>query len=594
MRIAVCIKQIPRLDSIRFHPKTKRVIREDVDSTTNPLDFLALGHALALRDAVGGEVTVLTMGPPAARAVLEDAIRRGADRGVLLTDRRFAGADTLATVRALQRALTAEGYDLVLLGRSTLDGATAQVAPQLAELLEVPQITQATGVEVSGDRLLVEREGDAGDQHVRVVLPAVVSVLRGPTPPEPDASRSGEIRELSADDLDGGARDFGTRGSPTFVKDVREITESSTSVVIDDLATAVDELRRHICRARETHLTDAPARTSDGAERTIWALTERRPDGSLHPISFETIACANSVADQLKARVIAVMLCADPGEAPAELAARGADGVLVIEHAALAEFSTDAYCAALSAAIEQRAPHAVIGPWTSEGRDYIPRVAARLELGLTGDFVALEIADPEDEDPDLLWIKPAWAGTVEAPIVAHTTPSMGTLRPGEVAAFRSNTNAIAQVDVLYPHLRAGEDGSAYMWGHGVSAGDELCDCAPVFVSIGAGSSTALVELARELARRCGGALAASADAVAEGLLPPRREVGMLRRSVSPAMFLALGPHSSEDLSAARRAGIVATVGCPHPDPEHTRVDVAVGLAPGDVVEQLLKAIPADG
>jgi electron transfer flavoprotein alpha subunit len=590
MRIAVCIKQVPLLDNVRFNPKTKRVVREDVASTTNPLDLLALGHALALRDAAGGEVTVLTMGPPDARQSLEDAIARGADRAILLTDRRFAGADTLATVRALQRTLEAEGFDLVLLGRSTLDGATAQVAPQLAELLGVAQVTQATGLETAGGGLLVERESDDGSETVRVALPAVVSVHRGPAPPQADPARTGEVREVTAEDLDGGPRDFGTRGSPTFVKDVRVLPEPAETVVLGDLDAAVQELGR---RLEAAHAPDGGAATGEaGTQRTIWALAERRPDGGLHPISFEAIACGRSVAEDLKARVVAVLPCADAGDAPAELIARGADAVLVLKDPALAEYSTEAYTAALCAAIERDQPFAVIGPWTTDGRDYVPRAAARLALGLTGDFVALEVADPDDEDPDLLWIKPAWSGTVEAPIIAHTVPSVGTLRPGAVPALAADPAREAAVEVLRPQLGRHDGSPVCEDRRSTIAGDELVDCAAVLVSIGAGAGPELVEQARELARRYDGALAGSADAVAEGLLPPQCEVGVLRRSVSPRMFLALGRHTSEDLDAARRAGVIATVGCGDGLAAHTRVDVAVDLPPGEVVGGLLAAAPA--
>ena len=122
MRILVCVKQVPRLDRVRFAPGLNRIVREGVEATTNPLDLLALGHALALRARHGGEVVVATMGPPAARAVLDDALAAGANRAVHLVDMCFAGADTLATARALCRLQERERADLILFGRSTVDG----------------------------------------------------------------------------------------------------------------------------------------------------------------------------------------------------------------------------------------------------------------------------------------------------------------------------------------------------------------------------------------------------------------------------------------------------------------------------------------
>ncbi len=158
MKIVVCMKQVPRLDEVRFD-RANRIVREDVSVMTNPLDLQALAHALRLRDQEGGEVVALTMGPPQAREMLEDAIGRGADRAIHLADKRFAGSDTLATARAIAHTLTREEPDLVLFGRSTLDGATGQVGPQVAELADLPHLTQVFELELDG-RTVQARSGD--------------------------------------------------------------------------------------------------------------------------------------------------------------------------------------------------------------------------------------------------------------------------------------------------------------------------------------------------------------------------------------------------------------------------------------------------
>lgn len=589
MKIIVAIKQVPLHGNVRFNPKTKRVVREDVASATNPLDLLALGHALALRDAHGGEVVALTMGPPAARGCLEDAIARGADRGILLTDRRFAGADTLATVRALTRAIADERADLVLLGRGTLDGATAQVAPQLAELMDLPQVTQATALQVTPDGLEAVRELDAGSATVRLPLPAVVSVLRGPEPPAPTVGPVFDtaIQERSAEDLGGGPRDFGTRGSPTFVRDVRALAAPIQTVVMNDLQHAVESLARRIDEADEEGEPGAGGNGGAGS-RVIWALAERLGDGSLHPVSFQAIACGRSVAAAYDSRVVAVLLCDDPGDLPAHLAAHGADGVLVVEDPALGTYATEPFTAALCAAIKHARPDAVIGPWTAEGRDYVPRAAARLTLGLTGDVVGLEVP-ADDDDPDLLWIKPAWSGSVEAPVIAHTTPSMGTLRPGAVRALAADPGREVPVETLRPGL---EVAVGTMAGVGSGTDDTLVECAPLVVCVGDDADAALVAAAGRLASEHGGALAGTAAAVDAGLVPACAEVGLLRRSVSPRLFVALGRHTAEDLGAARRSGVVITVGCGTALPPNTRVDVSIDLPAADVVERLLVTVGA--
>lgn len=587
LRIAVCLKQVPDPGDVRFNPKTKRVIREDVATTSNPLDLLALGHAIALRDAVGGEITVITMGPEGSRACLEDGVRRGADRGLHLLDRRFAGADTLATVRALSRAL-ADDFDLVLLGRSTIDGATAQVAPQLAELLGVRQVTQATRLTPVAGGLMVEREGDDGHEYAQLTLPAVVSVHRGPAPPAPGPDRAVPIIERTADELGGGPRTFGTRGSPTFVKDVRAAAETIATVVMHDVGQAADALQRHLDDAASDPPAPSTDARPDAPARTIWAIAERRRDGTLHPISLEAIACARSAAAAYDARVVAVLLCDEPGDTPDVLAAHGCDAVLVVQDPGLVQFSTAGFTTALAAAIERDPPDAVIGPWTTDGRDYIPRVAARLSLGLTGDFVALEVDGP-DEDADLLWIKPAWSGAVEAPIIAHTQPSMGTLRPGAVAALEACPGRDVPVDVFHPGLGAAPARLYFAPCGAALAAEERVDSFPVILSVGGDADAGLVDTARWVAREVGAALAGSAEAVAAGLLPPQCEVGLLRRSVAPRLFVALGRHSDEDLAAARRSGVVVTIGRGDPLPPHSRVDLAIHLEPDDVLGRLRSA-----
>ena len=136
MRIAVCIKQVPVVSALQFDPVSKTLKREGVRSETSSFDVRALLKAIELRAAHGGEVVVVTMGPPQAREALVECLALGADRALHLCDRAFAGADTLATARALAAALRGEAFDLILCGRNSVDAETGQVGPELAELLD--------------------------------------------------------------------------------------------------------------------------------------------------------------------------------------------------------------------------------------------------------------------------------------------------------------------------------------------------------------------------------------------------------------------------------------------------------------------------
>ena len=178
MKIIVCIKQVPDTTEIRLDPATGTMIRDGVPSIMNPDDKGGLEMALRLKDEHGAQVTVVTMGPMQADAVLREALAMGADRAVLLTDRKFAGADTLATSNTLAGALRLLGYDLIITGRQAIDGDTAQVGPQVAEHLDLPQVTYVEQARLSGDNTLsVRASTEEGYRMLEVGLPCVLTVL---------------------------------------------------------------------------------------------------------------------------------------------------------------------------------------------------------------------------------------------------------------------------------------------------------------------------------------------------------------------------------------------------------------------------------
>ena len=179
MKIAVCLKQVPDTTELRLDPKTNTLIREGVEAVLNPLDEFPLEAALRLRTATGGTVTAVTMGPPQAARVLDRAVAMGADDGVLVSDRAFAGADTWATSLTLARTLERLGpFDLILCGKQAIDGDTAQVGPGIAAHLRIPQVTYVTAIRLAGDGLEVERLLEHGTATYRVQLPALLTVLK--------------------------------------------------------------------------------------------------------------------------------------------------------------------------------------------------------------------------------------------------------------------------------------------------------------------------------------------------------------------------------------------------------------------------------
>jgi electron transfer flavoprotein beta subunit len=180
INIIICIKQVPETQEVRLDPVTHTLKREGVKAIINPFDLYALEEGLRVKEAQGGEVTLLSMGPPQAEEALREALGYGADKAVLLSDKGFAGADTWATALTLARAINKlGGADLIFCGKQAIDGDTAQVGPMLATILQIPYAAWARKLTFTGPKQVeVERLLDHGYDALAVDLPGVVSVVK--------------------------------------------------------------------------------------------------------------------------------------------------------------------------------------------------------------------------------------------------------------------------------------------------------------------------------------------------------------------------------------------------------------------------------
>ncbi len=226
MKIIVCIKQVPNTTEIKIDPVTNTLKRDGVPSIINPDDKSALEAAIRLKEQYGAQVDVLTMGPQQAEKALREALAMGADNAYLLTDRAFAGSDTLATSTIIAAAVKKLGADVVFCGRQAIDGDTAQVGPQIAEHLGVPQITYAQ--EISYDEkkgaLIVKRQFEDRYQTLEVNGQCLITVLSSYSKPRymnvwdiVDQDEK-EIGIITFADLEINPADIGLGGSPTKVK----------------------------------------------------------------------------------------------------------------------------------------------------------------------------------------------------------------------------------------------------------------------------------------------------------------------------------------------------------------------------------------
>ncbi|AJD32278.1 MULTISPECIES: electron transfer flavoprotein subunit beta/FixA family protein [Clostridium] len=224
MNIVVCLKQVPDTNEVKIDPVKGTLIREGVPSIINPDDKNALEEALVLKESKGGKVTVISMGPPQAKDALREALAMGADEVILISDRAFAGADTLATSYALATAVKKLDYDIIFAGRQAIDGDTAQVGPEMAEHLNIPQVTYVEEVKLQDEELEIKKALEDGYEVVSVKMPVLLTAIKDlNTPRYMHMAKiveccNKEIKVWNADDIGADKSLLGLSGSPTKVK----------------------------------------------------------------------------------------------------------------------------------------------------------------------------------------------------------------------------------------------------------------------------------------------------------------------------------------------------------------------------------------
>ena len=263
MKIVVCIKQVPDTAEVKLDPKTGTLIRDGVPSIINHDDKAGLEAALRIREQLndGSTVTVVCMGPPQADVALREALAMGADEAHLVSAREFGGSDTYATATIISAALRKIGYDLVITGRQAIDGDTAQVGPQIAEQLQVPQISYAEEIKIDGDAIIVKRQFEDQAHMLKVKTPCLLTALAELNTPRYMSvggiidAYNAEIKVWGFDDLkdDMNPEWIGLKGSPTnvfqsFGKQPKAAGTCLTGLSTEEAVAAIMEklIERHI------------------------------------------------------------------------------------------------------------------------------------------------------------------------------------------------------------------------------------------------------------------------------------------------------------------------------------------------------------
>lgn len=521
MKILVFAKQIPEVSEIRFDPETNRIIRENVPLKINSFDRKAVEEAIRIKERVGAEVIVASMGPPQAKEILNDCLKMGADRGCLITDRKFAGSDTLATAKILSAMVKGVSPDLVLTGKYSLDGETAQVPPEISVFSGYSFKSSIEKIEVSedGKSVTASHENEAGIEKMKIPLPAVLSVsekinrARAYDPETPD--RFGDIEEYNAEKL--GIDFTGGEYSPTVVTGTRAM-ESRRSVKMLPMNDGIYQKVLDIMENERAKNQEVPELSLSEAEEnadSILGIVFKDP-GLGEEISSKTseLASTNSLKSLLFGNI-------EPGGRK----------FFCHEYYLYRTDRIEAFTDALYQFIREKKPKYVVFPSTVEGREAAGIIAARLEVGLTADCVDLEIRDSK-----LIQQKPAFGGGIIATIYSRADPQMTTVRPGMFRVASGNSDPKVFEVEFSPERTF-----------------ELLEKTPVPESYRPlGSSNMVVGVGRGLKKRnqmekvlklanlLDASVGATRPLVDMRFLPRQQQVGLTGYSISPGVYLALG------------------------------------------------------
>ena len=583
MDFVVLAKVVPALESIRYDPVRRTVIRDGAELYLNPFDQRALRVALELRQS-GETVRVVSLGPPSSAAALREARALGADQVRLLSDPCFAGSDVLATARALVQGIGPLGNALVLAGAWTTDSETGEVGPEVAGLLGIPVVSDARSIVRSPDEssFAIEADTPTGWVRVRAAPPLVITVgekiakpLR-PTPESLSALHEPSVEIVGARELEIDPAWVGVRGSPTEVVAIEEAAPSRTPRVFAQGAPevrvreAVEALRPLLRRPADPPTPLPPAPSSLLADREVAVLVT----GSSGELDVDATGVLSEIRRTLPGRwPSAIWVGAPPPEgATYRLELAGALGGYVLDPAGV-PFDSSSVAIAVGGVLDtRRTLGAVVFSGSPFGKEVAGLLAARRSLGLVGDAVTLSV----DTNGSLLWKKPSFGGRTLATIRTKTRPGLVTVRPGtfapSTAAGDPGGFRWRSIRVPWPAPRVVREAEGRELEPGVSI--ERSDVV-VAVGMGVGGPDGIARLRPTLAA-WGAALTATRRVVDAGWLQRQLQVGLTGRALAPRLAILLGVRGATNhMIGWMRAGTTLAVNQDPDAPVFHEVDLGI-------------------
>ncbi|SEO97100.1 FAD-binding protein [Amycolatopsis saalfeldensis] len=564
LRTVVLIKQVPAAEQDSGLDERGRLRRDGGAAEMNPWCRRAVTRAVELA-AGGGHSTAVTMGPASARDVLREALACGADAAVHVTDRRLAGADCLVTAQALAAAIRqAGGADVVLVGRSSVDGSTGAIGPMVAELLSVPFTGPALDLEFRPDgdgRWLHARlQLESGQEEMAVALPAVVAVAerscRAARAPVEDWPTPGNVRTVTAGQL---GCEVNGADSPTRVTGTVGVSRTRRGVVLrGDLGTQVsalvDVLRQRNPEPPRQSRATAGLSWSDGPR--IVVLAEDGHDHGARALCAEADRLAGEIGGH-----VAVVLGAGP-------VPRGVAGPGVVLGGTEPR--------RVAAAVEHWLGAAGTPPWAVLGgageweREVLGRLGVRFGTGLLSDLTGLSVRASGGGALRLLGLKPAGNGVL-AQVECVGTPQLATVRTGQLPA-----PAGFAPDDAGEVLAVSADARVRRLGRTVEDDADAVERAEVVIGVGAGVDPADYRVLEGLRSLMGAQFAATRKVTDAGRLPHGRQVGVTARGIAPRCYLALGVSGSGyHMAGVARAGTVIAVNHDPSAPIFAQADLGI-------------------
>lgn len=536
LRIAVLVKQVPKFEEMQLGADG-RLRREGVELSLNPYCQRAVSKGVELARESGGVCTVLSLGPPVAEDVIRWGIAWGADNGILISDPVFAGSDTLATARALAAALTKEGpFDVILVGKNSVDADTGQVGPEVAQILGYPFACAVRTLEIRERSLKLGCEHDDSWVDVEVALPVVLSTaerLCDPAKVSPEARAAvdgSKVRYLRADDLDAiGMESWGEAGSPTWVGETKTLGVERTNMMLEgelrnQAAEAVSliDLRGALRRSGNSNESNVVHGAIADASRTVLIVMEPRRPGS----SRELLGAGARIARTIGGRVVGVEVGNTDLQSSTDLYSWGAAEVVRLEGSEVEED----VARVLASYCEELSPWCVLAPSTSWGREVASRAAAALGAGLTGDAVGLEV----EADKLVSW-KPAFGGSLVAAIRTKSEIQMATVRPGVLPRLMPRSKSEPNTKTIVVENRS------RLRVVSRRQDDELDALALAnrVVGIGQGVRPDCYGELEPLLQVLEAELAVTRKVTDNGWMPHARQVGITGRTISPNLYIAL-------------------------------------------------------